>query len=84
MLVLLAMVIPLNIGGWGPREGMAAWAFAAAGLGAHQGVMTATAYGVMGIVATMPGGLVLAVDRLRRSRTRRRSDASGAPDVPVA
>jgi hypothetical protein len=32
----------------------------------------------------MPGGLVLAVDRLRRSRTRRRSDASGAPDVPVA
>jgi glycosyltransferase 2 family protein len=84
MLVLLAMVIPLNIGGWGPREGMAAWAFAAAGLGAHQGVMTATAYGVMGIVATMPGGLVLAVDRLRRSRTRRRSAATGAPDVPVA
>ena len=29
MLVLLAMVVPLNVGGWGPREGVAAWAFAA-------------------------------------------------------
>jgi glycosyltransferase 2 family protein len=88
MLVLLAMVIPLNIGGWGPREGAAAWAFAAAGLGADHGVATGTAYGVLGLVATMPGGLVLAVDRLHRSRTPRRSDTctdtSGASDVPVA
>ena len=38
MLVLLAMVVPLHVGGWGPREGVAAWAFAAAGLGAAQGV----------------------------------------------
>ena len=34
MLVVLAMVVPLNVGGWGPREGVAAWAFALAGLGA--------------------------------------------------
>ena len=45
MLVLLAMVVPLNVGGWGPREGVAAWAFAAAGWGAAQGVAAATAYG---------------------------------------
>jgi uncharacterized membrane protein YbhN (UPF0104 family) len=87
MLVLLAMVIPLSIGGWGPREGVAAWAFAAAGLGADQGVATATAYGVLGLVATMPGGLVLAVDRIRRGRTRRHADTStdtgGTADVPV-
>ena len=31
LLVLLAMAVPANIGGWGPREGVAAWAFAAAG-----------------------------------------------------
>ena len=86
-LVLLAMAIPLNVGGWGPREGMAAWAFAAAGLGAHAGVATATAYGVMGLVATLPGGIVLAADRIRRSRTPRRSGASpgvgAAADVSV-
>lgn len=76
MLVLLAMVVPLHVGGWGPREGVAAWAFAAAGLGAAQGVATATAYGVMALVATTPGVLVLAGDRIRRSRDGRRSDDS--------
>jgi uncharacterized membrane protein YbhN (UPF0104 family) len=68
MLVLLAMSVPVNVGGWGPREGMAAWAFAAAGLGANQGVATATAYGVMGLFAALPGGVVLATDRIRRAR----------------
>ena len=33
LLVMLAMVLP-SVGGWGPREGAAAWAFGAAGLGA--------------------------------------------------
>jgi uncharacterized membrane protein YbhN (UPF0104 family) len=76
VLVLLAMVVPLNVGGWGPREGVAAWAFAAAGLGAAQGVATATAYGVMGLVAVLPGAVVLAVDRSRGSRIPRRSGTS--------
>jgi glycosyltransferase 2 family protein len=66
MLVLLAMVVPLTVGGWGPREGMAAWAFAAAGLGADQGVAAATAYGVLGLVATLPGAVVLALDGMHR------------------
>jgi glycosyltransferase 2 family protein len=82
MLVLLAMVVPLNVGGWGPREGMAAWAFAAAGLGADQGVAAATAYGVMGLVAALPGAAVLAADRVRR--TRRRAPAERVADVPVS
>ena len=37
LLVLVAAGLPLNLAGWGPREGMAAWAFAAAGLGAATG-----------------------------------------------
>jgi glycosyltransferase 2 family protein len=82
MLVLLAMVVPLSIGGWGPREGMAAWAFAAAGLGADQGVAAATAYGVMGLVATLPGAALLASDGLRRARLPRPADAVVA-DQPV-
>ena len=53
VLVLLATTLPLSIGGWGPREGVAAWAFAAAGLGADQGVAAATAYGVMAFAATL-------------------------------
>lgn len=58
LLVLLAGALP-NVGGWGPREGVTAWAFAAAGLGASSGVATAVVYGVMVFVATLPGAVVL-------------------------
>jgi uncharacterized membrane protein YbhN (UPF0104 family) len=66
LLVLLAAGVPANVAGWGPREGMAAWTFAAAGLGAEQGVATAVAYGAMVLVASLPGGVVLVVAALRR------------------
>jgi len=59
LLVLVAMGIPANVAGWGPREGVAAWAFAAAGLGASQGLATAVVYGVMVFVASLPGAVVL-------------------------
>ena len=58
LLVMLAMVLP-SIAGWGPREGVTAWAFGAAGLGAEQGVATAVVYGVMVLVASLPGAVVL-------------------------
>jgi uncharacterized membrane protein YbhN (UPF0104 family) len=61
LLVLLAMALPTNIGGWGPREGAAAWAFGAAGLDAAQGLATAVVYGVMVFVASLPGAAVLAL-----------------------
>jgi uncharacterized membrane protein YbhN (UPF0104 family) len=64
LLVLLAMAVPVNVAGWGPREGVAAWAFAAAGLGAGQGVATAVVYGMMVLVAGLPGAAVLLVPRL--------------------
>jgi len=63
LVVLVAMSIPANVAGWGPREGMAAWAFAASGLGASAGVSTAVVYGVMSLVATLPGAVVLLGDR---------------------
>jgi glycosyltransferase 2 family protein len=58
LLAMLAMVLP-SVAGWGPREGATAWAFAAAGLGAGLGVATAVVYGVMVLVASLPGALVL-------------------------
>jgi glycosyltransferase 2 family protein len=67
LLVILAAALP-NIGGWGPREGVTAWAFAAAGLGASRGVATAVVYGVMVFVASLPGAAVLAAGWLRRTR----------------
>jgi uncharacterized membrane protein YbhN (UPF0104 family) len=66
LLILAAMVLP-NVAGWGPREGVAAWVFAAAGLGAQRGVATAVVYGIMVLVASLPGAAVLVVAWFRRS-----------------
>ena len=65
LLVLLGAALP-NIGGWGPREGVTAWAFAAAGLGASQGVAAAVVYGVMVLAASLPGAAVLVTVWVRR------------------
>lgn len=59
VLALAAMGVPLNVGGFGPREGVTAWAFAAAGLGASSGVAVAVVYGVLSFVAALPGAVVL-------------------------
>lgn len=82
LVVLLAAGLPLNVAGWGPREGMAAGAFAAAGLGAGQGVATAVAYGVVVVVATLPGAVVLLAGA--RRRTPRAANAPSAPGAPSA
>ncbi len=76
LLVMLAMVLP-NVAGWGPREGVTAWAFSAAGLGAAQGVATAVVYGVMALVASLPGAVFLVVAWFRRTRL------PGRPEPPL-
>jgi uncharacterized membrane protein YbhN (UPF0104 family) len=65
LLALLAMLLPLNIGGFGPREGVAAWVFGAAGLTAGEGLATAMVYGALVLVASLPGAAVLIARRLR-------------------
>ncbi|HEV3378124.1 MAG TPA: lysylphosphatidylglycerol synthase transmembrane domain-containing protein, partial [Thermoleophilaceae bacterium] len=67
LLVMQAAALP-NVGGWGPREGVAAWVFAAAGLGPSLGVATAVVYGVMVFVASLPGALVLVAAWVCRTR----------------
>jgi uncharacterized membrane protein YbhN (UPF0104 family) len=71
LLALLAMSLPVNIGGWGPREGVTAWAFGAAGLSATQGVTIAVAYGLFAFVAALPGAIVLASRAIAAARAAR-------------
>lgn len=68
LIAVLAGSIPLNIGGWGPREGAAGWAFATVGLGSATGVAVSTAYGVLALIAVTPGVAVIAASALRRRR----------------
>jgi uncharacterized membrane protein YbhN (UPF0104 family) len=99
VLALLVMALPFNVGGWGPREAVAAIGFGAVGLGAAQGFAAAVAYGVLGLVACLPGGAVLLLrlttDRLtggrrttvRGSRALRvpspRTPATAGPPLPT-
>jgi hypothetical protein len=64
LLALLAMGLPANVAGFGPREGVAAWAFGAAGLTATQGVATAVVYGALVLLASLPGAVVLVARRM--------------------
>lgn len=81
LLALIAMGLPVNIGGWGPREGVMAWAFGAAGLSAAQGLTIAVAYGILAFVAAAPGAVILVV---RLVANRRAAAAESAPATAVS
>jgi uncharacterized membrane protein YbhN (UPF0104 family) len=72
LIAMMGMVLP-SAAGWGPREGVTAWAFGAAGLGAQRGVATAVVYGLMVLVACLPGAAVLLVAWFRGMRLSERS-----------
>ncbi len=81
MVVLVAAALPVNLAGWGPREGMAAWVFGAAGLGVDEGVAAATAYGAIVLVASLPGLVVLLVAGTRRAPRQPAVAVAGATAV---
>ncbi|WP_051415429.1 lysylphosphatidylglycerol synthase transmembrane domain-containing protein [Nocardiopsis sp. CNT312] len=72
VLSLLAMSVPVNVGGWGPREAVTALAFAAAGLGSQTGVTVSVVYGVLALAAALPGAVVPLVRWAQAWRTRTR------------
>lgn len=58
-LVVLGSAIPFNLAGWGPREGVAAYAFSAFGSTTATGLTVAVTFGILSGLATLPGLLVL-------------------------
>lgn len=68
VLTLLASGLPINIGGWGPRESASTLAFQVAGLGAAQGLTVAVLYGVLTFAGSLPGAVVLVLRTVRRPR----------------
>jgi hypothetical protein len=80
LVVQSAIVIPLSIGGWGLREGTAAWAFGAGGFGAPTGVTVATLYAVLMLAAVFPGAGLLLTDSVRRRRDHGQSGESRRSD----
>lgn len=67
--VLMSMLIPVTVAGWGLREGAAAVLWGVAGLTAADGVAVSVAYGLLVLAGSMPGAVFLAAG-LRRGRSR--------------
>lgn len=65
--VLLAMLVPISVAGWGVREVAAAGIWTALGLPPAEGVAVSIAYGVTCLVASLPGAAILAAEPLRRT-----------------
>jgi uncharacterized membrane protein YbhN (UPF0104 family) len=59
-LILLAMVIPLTIAGWGLREGAAVALLPLAGVSTGDALATSIAFGLIFLASTLLGGAVLA------------------------
>lgn len=58
-LILFTMLIPLTISGWGVREGAAAALLPLAGASASEGFAASVAFGLVLLVAVLPGFLAL-------------------------
>lgn len=56
-LLLLAMVIPVTVAGWGVRESAAAVLWPLAGMPAEQGVALSVGYGLTVLLSSLPGSL---------------------------
>ena len=57
-LTLVAMLLPVSVGGWGLREGAAALLWPVAGYSAEAGVAASMAFGLAALAAALPGLVV--------------------------
>lgn len=62
--VLFSMVVPVTVGGWGVREGIAASLWSLLGLDPTIGFATSVLYGLIAVIGSLPGAAFLVV-RLR-------------------
>jgi glycosyltransferase 2 family protein len=62
--LLAGMAVPLNLGGWGPREAAGALAALLVGAPPAVGVAVAAGYGLLSTVSVLPGFVILAIPGL--------------------
>ena len=67
---LAGMSVPLSIGGWGPREAAGALAASLVGVAPSAGIAMAAGYGLLTMVAVLPGFVALLIPTAAPSRTR--------------
>jgi len=56
--VILVTTLPISIAGWGVREGAMVVAFGMVGVAAEGAIVLSILFGLLGIAASLPGGLI--------------------------
>jgi uncharacterized membrane protein YbhN (UPF0104 family) len=79
--VLLSMLIPITVAGWGVREAAAAGLWTALGMSAEDGVAASAAYGLHVLASTLPGAVVLISAGRGRRGDRRRGGSGDSGDA---
>lgn len=84
---LAGMSIPLSLGGWGPREGVAAVAFMMVGYPGALGIEVSVGYGLLALVSVLPGAVLLLALFVRgllgKGHGERRREVELGADVPT-
>lgn len=66
-MILLVMLLPLTVSGWGLREGAAVALFPLVGLAAAEGLAASVAFGLVSLAASLPGLFFIGSPRVRDS-----------------
>lgn len=83
MVVLAGTAVPLNLGGWGPREAAGAVAAVMVGVAPAVGVSFAAGFGLLATVSVLPGFVVLGLRRQGRRGTGGAGEVELDADVVV-
>lgn len=76
-MILLAMLLPLTISGWGLREGVAVALFPLIGATATQGLVASVAFGLVCLAAALPGlAFTRSSDSVRLATTKDQKSAA--------
>ena len=78
--VLMSMLVPASIAGWGVREATAAGLWSLVGLTAEDGVAISAAYGLLVLLSSLPGALFLLTAGRDRTGRLRPSGSDGNGD----
>jgi uncharacterized membrane protein YbhN (UPF0104 family) len=78
--VLVSMLVPVTVAGWGVREATAAGVWSAVGLRAEDAVAISACYGVLVLLGSLPGALVLLSAGRDRRAGRRPGGSGGSGD----
>jgi uncharacterized membrane protein YbhN (UPF0104 family) len=74
--ILMTMLVPITIAGWGLRELVAAVLWSAAGLSPADGVAVSVSYGLLVLASSLPGACVFLFTMLRIGGLDQKADPS--------